>query len=233
MRQGKIVGVVLVFHDVTERRSNERARIDLLALERNARAEAEAISRMKDEFLLTVSHELRTPLNSILGWARLLTQGQLDQGTAGRALTSVLESAKTQARLIDDLLEVSRIVAGKLRLKLGPVALGAVVESAIETVRPAAAAKNIQLRTKLAPEPITVTGDADRLLQVIWNLLSNAIKFTPAGGAVEVALEQHDAEVKIGCATRGKALARSLCPTYSSGFAKPIAPARGALAAWA
>src|SRR5205085_7756103 len=110
---GKIVGVVLVFHDVTERRSNERARIDLLALEQNARAEAEAISRMKDEFLLTVSHELRTPLNSILGWARLLTQGQLDQGTAGRALTSVLESAKTQSRLIDDLLEVSRIVAGK------------------------------------------------------------------------------------------------------------------------
>jgi PAS domain S-box-containing protein len=217
---GNLIGVILVFHDVTERRRNERERAELLELERQARAEAESLSLVRDEFLLTVSHELRAPLNSILGWAHLLSQSSLDPNTAERALASILDGARLQTRLIDDLLEASRIVAGKLHLNLDSIELGAIVESAIKTIRPAAEAKNIQLWVKLTSEPITVRGDADRLLQVVWNLLSNAVKFTPAGGSVEVSLERQPDQVEIVVHDTGQGIDPEFLPYVFERFSQ-------------
>ena len=209
---GQIIGTVLVFHDVTERRHVERQRAELLSLEQEARTHAEAASRMKDEFLLTVSHELRTPLNSILGWAQLLSRGQLDSTSAVKASASILRNARSQAQIIEDLLDVSRIVAGKMRLKISSVELGPVIETAIETFRLAAEAKNIRLQARLQAEAIKVMGDPDRLLQVIWNLLSNAIKFTPNGGAVEIQVERENAQAKILVKDTGQGISPEFLP---------------------
>ncbi|MFY9821969.1 MAG: response regulator [Thermoanaerobaculia bacterium] len=164
----------------------ERAR--LLVLEQGARKDAEEANRMKDEFLATLSHELRTPLNAILGWVQVLRTGKLDEAAGARALETIERNARSQAQLIADLLDVSRIITGKLRLELKPVALGRIIDSALDSLRPAADAKAIELAVSLAPLASPVLGDTDRLQQVIWNLLSNAIKFTPRGGRVEVRL---------------------------------------------
>lgn len=147
-------------------------------------------NRIKDEFLAMLSHELRSPLNAIIGWLSLLRSRQFDAATTTRALETVERNAKAQARLVEDLLDVSRILQGKLRLTLRPLKLLPVVEAAIDTVRPTAEAKNVQLHVTLDPKIGKVSGDAERLQQVIWNLLSNAVKFTPKGGRVEVKLEQ-------------------------------------------
>jgi signal transduction histidine kinase/DNA-binding response OmpR family regulator len=167
----------------------------------NARlyTEAEAANRAKDEFLATLSHELRTPLTAILGWARLLRAGNLPEGTVGGALETVERNAKAQAQLIDDLLDVSRIVTGKLRLDARPVEMGRVIEAAVESVRPAASARKIRLEVELEPLGIPLLGDAGRLQQVAWNLLSNAVKFTPEGGRVGVLLRRAgpDAEFRV------------------------------------
>jgi signal transduction histidine kinase/DNA-binding response OmpR family regulator len=167
----------------------------------NARlyTEAEAANRAKDEFLATLSHELRTPLTAILGWARLLRGGKLPEGTAGGALETIERNAKAQSQLIDELLDVSRIVTGKLRLDTRPVELARVIEAAVESVRPAARAKKIRLEVALEPLGVPLLGDAGRLQQVAWNLLSNAVKFTPEGGRVGVLLRRagSDAEVKV------------------------------------
>ena len=167
----------------------------------NARlyTEAEAANRAKDEFLATLSHELRTPLTAILGWARLLRGGNLPEGTAGGALETIERNAKAQAQLIDELLDVSRIVTGKLRLDTRPVEFGRVIEAAVESVRPAARAKKIRLEVELEPLGGLFLGDAGRLQQVAWNLLSNAVKFTPEGGRVGVLLRRAgpDAEVRV------------------------------------
>ncbi|HEX8338399.1 MAG TPA: response regulator [Pyrinomonadaceae bacterium] len=185
--------------EVAERKQAEQERARLLVREQAARAEAEAANRAKDEFLATLSHELRTPLTAILGWARLLRSGNLPEGAVGGAVETIERNAKAQAQLIDELLDVSRIVTGKLHLDTRPVEIGPVIEAAVESVRPAARAKKIRLEVELEPLGGTLLGDAGRLQQVAWNLLSNAVKFTPEGGRVGVLLRRAgpDAEVRV------------------------------------
>jgi signal transduction histidine kinase len=178
---------------VREWAEQERGR--LLFLEQEARQQAEEANRMKDEFLATLSHELRTPLNAVLGWVQVLRAGKLDAASTTRALETIERNARAQAQLIADLLDVSRIITGKLRLDFKPVELRRIIEAVLESVRPAADAKGILLDISVAPLASPVLGDADRLQQVVWNLLSNAIKFTPRGGRVEVRLrEAHEGE---------------------------------------
>jgi PAS domain S-box-containing protein len=187
---GEVLGVALVFSDMTDRRRYEEERAALLVRERELRAEAERASRAKDEFIATVSHELRTPLNAVLGWARLLKGGKLDSAATKRALEAIERSAFTQAQIVDDLLDVSRIVRGQLKLDVLDADLAAAVEAAADTVRPAANAKGIALHLDLVPGAGAVRGDPARLQQVVWNVLANAIKFTPPGGRVDVRLER-------------------------------------------
>jgi CheY-like chemotaxis protein len=171
--------------------------VRLLAREHRAREEAEAANRMKDEFLATLSHELRTPLNAVLGWAVTLRTARLDPATSARALEAIERNARAQSQLIEDLLDISRIVSGKLRLEVRIMDPITVVEAAIEAMRPAAASKDLALVATLDPRAGPVWGDPDRLQQVVWNLLSNAIKFTPKGGRVDVRLSQVEASVEI------------------------------------
>lgn len=181
-----------------------------IAAEQAARAEAETANRMKDEFLATLSHELRTPLNAILGWAQMLQIASLDPETSRQAVEAIVRNAKSQAQLINDLLDVSRIISGKIRLERRSVNLGHVIATAVESCRPAAAEKEIDLNVEIeattgGPADMRVIGDVMRLQQVVWNLLSNAIKFTPEGGHVEVRLRRsgHLAEVVVRDSGRG------------------------------
>jgi signal transduction histidine kinase/AmiR/NasT family two-component response regulator len=183
--QGELLGHVGTLEDITDRKQAEEARAQVIR-EQVARQEAEAANRMKDEFLATLSHELRTPLNSVLGWARLLRTRSFDEATTARALETIERNAKSQAQLIEDILDVSRIIRGKLHLNLRPIRLAPVIEAAIDSVRPSAEAKSIQLEALLDPLVDLVAGDPDRLQQIVWNLLTNAIKFTPEGGKIEV-----------------------------------------------
>lgn len=184
----QLIRMTGILSDISERKWYESEREQLLENERLARQEAENANRMKDEFLATVSHELRTPLNAIQGWTQLLQQGRLAGAAVHRALETIERSAHMQNQLIEDLLDVSRIVAGKMRLQVASISLGHVIEQALESVGPAAAAKNIALICQLQSSHPPMVGDANRLQQVVWNLLSNAIKFTPAGGEVIVRL---------------------------------------------
>jgi len=188
LREGKPVAVQGIARDIRERRRIETERAELLTREQAARAEAELANRAKDEFLATLSHELRTPLSAILIWARLLRSGRLDAEARARALEVIERNTKLQARLIEDLLEVSRIIAGKLRLEWTPVDLASTVDGAIDAVRAAADAKDITLELELERDLGPVRGDRNRLQQIVWNLVSNAIKFTPSGGSVNVRL---------------------------------------------
>ncbi len=179
---------------------------------RQARVEAEAANRLKDEFLATLSHELRTPLTSILGWTRLLQTGDFDAEKSKRALETIERNARAQNQLIDDLLDVSRIITGKLRLDVSPVELSMVIEAAVDVVRPAAEARNIRLRMLLDPSAGAVSGDANRLQQVVWNLLTNAVKFTLKGGQVEVRLERVNSHVEIAVSDTGQGIAPEFVP---------------------
>jgi signal transduction histidine kinase/ActR/RegA family two-component response regulator len=172
-------------HEIEERKRVERDRLVALERERDA-------NRLKDEFLATLSHELRTPMNAVLGWARVLRSSPVDEPTHDRGLESIERNARAQARLIEDLLEISRIVTGKLRLQIREVDLAAVVETAVDIVRPAALAKRLRLDATIEARPSLTQGDPDRLQQVIWNLLSNAVKFTPPDGQVSVRLMRKD-----------------------------------------
>ena len=192
--QGEVIGASRIARDVTERKRAEEAIRAAYEKESAARAESEQASRLKDEFLATVSHELRSPLNSILGWSKMLSANRLDEEQSARALEVIYSSAQAQNKLIGDLLDVSRIITGKLRLEVSMVDLIPIIEAAMDVVRPAADAKQIRLVSSLDPAAGPVSGDADRLQQVVWNLLSNAVKFTPAGGQVGVRLEREDAE---------------------------------------
>jgi signal transduction histidine kinase/ActR/RegA family two-component response regulator len=198
--------------DLAERKRVEQERAALLEREREARQLAEEANRMKDEFLATISHELRTPLNAILGWTRLLTMGKLDPGSADRALETIERNARAQAQLIDDLLDVSRIMSGKLRLRVEAVDLARVVESALESVRPAATAKGITLATDLDRATGAVSGDANRLEQVVWNLLANAVKFTPLGGHVTVRLAAADTYAVVDISDSGPGIDEAFLP---------------------
>jgi PAS domain S-box-containing protein len=211
-RQGRPRGAIGAFVDVTELRLAEQERERLLDREKAARAAAEAESRAKDEFLATVSHELRTPLHAILGWTQILLSRGLPDEELTRVVTTIDRNARAQARLVDDILDVSRIVTGKLRLDARPIELYPLVQAVIESQRPAADAKSIYLSAKLDPLAGPVLGDAHRLQQVIWNLASNAVKFTPPHGMVAVALERDGGGVRLSVRDTGPGIAAEFRP---------------------
>jgi signal transduction histidine kinase/CheY-like chemotaxis protein len=198
----------------------QRMSASLLLREERARAEAESANRLKDEFLATVSHELRTPLNSILGWAQLLQTDTLDEGSSTRAMKTIERNTKTLAQIIDDLLDVSRIITGKLRLEVHPVELHSVVEAALEAIRPATDAKNIQLNVSLDAQVGAVSGDLGRLQQIVWNLLSNAIKFTPSGGQVSVKLERIGSRARVTVSDSGEGINPAFLPYVFDRFSQ-------------
>jgi signal transduction histidine kinase/ActR/RegA family two-component response regulator len=177
-----------------------------------AREAAEAANNAKDQFLSTLSHELRTPLNAVYGWATMLERGQLGAEQAQRALQIILRNVTAQVRLIDDLLDLSRVASGKLRLAVQPVDLQRVIEDALDGIRPAAEAKNIRLQPVLASPGGPVSGDPDRLQQVVWNLLSNAVKFTPKGGRVQIQLQRVNSHVELLVSDTGQGIQPDLLP---------------------
>ncbi|MCA1634436.1 MAG: response regulator [Acidobacteria bacterium] len=208
---GEKLGAVVVMHDITTQRQAEEERAHLIQ-EREARKTAEESNSLKDEFLATLSHELRTPLTAILGWTSMLGAGLLDEQTTARALSTIHRNARAQNQLIDDLLDVSRIITGKLRLDVSTIELAQVIEAAVDAVRPAAEAKGIRLQVLLDPQVGAVSGDAARLQQVFWNLLTNAVKFTPKGGRVQVRLERINSHLEITVSDTGKGIDLEFLP---------------------
>jgi PAS domain S-box-containing protein len=218
-REGRLTGIVLVFKDVSERRRIELERQGaaaerdrLLDAERAARADAERASRVKDEFVGMVSHELRTPLNAILGWTQLMMSGKRDPAMIERGLEIVARNTRLQAQLISDLLDISRIVSGKLQVDVQAVDLRAVARDAIETVRHDAAAKDIRIELHDDHSTGTIAADPARLQQVIWNLLSNAIKFTGRGGRIDVTLHHHDGHAELTVSDTGAGIRADVLP---------------------
>ncbi|MGE0130578.1 MAG: ATP-binding protein [Blastocatellales bacterium] len=203
--------VLYTCREITQRKEAEKER-DRRIREQTARFEAETANHAKDEFLAMVSHELRSPLTAMLGWARLLRTGRLDETSSAHAVEVIERSARSQERLIEDLLDISRIVAGKLRLDLNKIELAPVIEAAVDDVSPAAEAKDIQLRVSLDPSIGPVPGDSARLKQVVLNLLSNAVKFTPQGGSVEIRLARADSDARIIVSDTGKGIKAEFLP---------------------
>jgi PAS domain S-box-containing protein len=208
---------IAAIRDISERRKTELERAKLIR-EQAARGEAEAASRMKDEFLTILSHELRTPLNAVYGWARLLQGGQLSKADAARALEAIVRNSNAQVQLIDDLLDISRIVTGKMRLDIRTVDLPVVIEAALDTVRPAAAAKGIRLEAVLDRDAGPIAGDPDRLQQVVWNLLMNGVKFTPKDGRVQVQLQRVNSHVEIIVSDTGQGIGPDILPLIFDRF---------------
>jgi CheY-like chemotaxis protein len=196
----------------TERKRAEERLAELLDSERAARGEAEKANRLKDEFLATLSHELRTPLNAVIGWARMLQSGRLDQDSASHALEVIERNAWAQKQIIEDILDVSRVITGKLQLNLTPVDLVTIVDAALDAVRPAMEAKEIKIETFLDSSLRLVSGDPDRLQQVVWNVLSNAAKFTPAGGRVEIGVSQKNGHVEVNVKDTGPGIDPTFLP---------------------
>ncbi|MEP0750825.1 ATP-binding protein [Trichocoleus sp. Lan] len=209
---GQVQGLAKIMRDFTDRKQAEEERTRLLARAQEARTQAESANRMKDEFLATLSHELRSPLNAMLGWTTLLRTRKFDAATTARAIETIERNAKAQARLIEDLLDVSRIIRGQLRLTVRSMELIPVIESAINTVRPAADAKNIQVHLLVDTFVGLISGDPDRLQQIIWNLLTNAIKFTPEGGRVEVYLQGDRSHAEISVRDTGEGISPDFLP---------------------
>jgi PAS domain S-box-containing protein len=218
--EGKIIGAVVIFRDITERRAVEEERSKLLTSERVAREKAEAASRSKDEFVAMISHEIRTPLNSILGWAQMLRRGKFDQAETDRAVEIIERNARSQSQLIEDLLDISRVITGKLTLNVRSVELAQIIESALDSIRPAAEAKDIQLQARLESRGSLVSGDPNRLQQVIWNLLSNAVKFTPRHGRVDVSLERIDSQLQIAVSDSGVGINPEFLPFVFDRFSQ-------------
>ena len=204
---------------IAQRRRAEAERAVLLSREQEARREAERVNRMKDEFLATLSHELRTPLNAMLGWANLLETGELDAGHLQRAVKVIKNNAFAQKQLIEDILDVSRIINGKMVLKTSSVDVCGIVETALDTLRPAAEAKRITVTTDVPDVPNTC-GDGDRLQQVVWNLLSNAIKFTPREGRVDVRVENRGTDLRIVVSDNGGGIAPAFLPHIFDRFSQ-------------
>ena len=210
--RGKLVSVLSLVLDVTARQSAEEERAASLLRERDARRHAEEADRLKDEFLATLSHELRTPLTSILGWASMIRNGEVEGSNASRAIETIERNARSQARLIDDLLDVSRIITGNLRLDLHPLNLAPIVEAALDALRPTADVKGIKLQTHFVQEECLVKGDSNRLRQVIWNLLSNAIKFTQRGGSVSIDLNCVETTARLTVSDTGDGISPGFLP---------------------
>jgi PAS domain S-box-containing protein len=216
----KVVGASTMARDVTERKRAEAERTKLLEREQEARQQAEEASRMKDAFLATVSHELRTPLNPILGWAYNLRMGAVEPDLLQEGLESIERNARIQSQLVEDLLDVSRIVSGKLNMNVQPVHLQHVIEAAVESVHLAAQAKRIELVLHFEPEVPLVVGDPGRLQQVFWNLLSNALKFTPEEGRIEVRLRQTDSHVEASVTDSGDGIPSDFLPHVFDRFSQ-------------
>ncbi len=210
--EGNVVGASKVARDVTDRKLAEVEREKLLASEKQARTQAEEANRLKDEFLAVVSHELRSPLNAITGWASLLKTGRLTDEQTQRAVGTIQRNAQLQNQMIEDLLDVSRIVSGRMRLDIRPFQLIDVIEAAIDVIRPAAEAKGMRLQTFLDPVAGPVAGDPDRLQQVMTNLLSNSVKFTPRGGRVQVQLHRVNSHVEIMVTDTGEGIGSEVLP---------------------
>jgi PAS domain S-box-containing protein len=215
---GDLRGYAKIMRDTTLQKSAASEREELLQRELAARSDADQANRIKDEFLAIVSHELRTPLNAILGWTRMLTSGQLDPVRARHAVEIVERNARAQAQLIEDLLDVSRIVTGKLQLDMCPLLLRDVVSAAVESVVHAAEEKGVRLVFDPAGEPGPMEGEAGRLQQVVWNLLSNAIKFTPAGGEVVVRLRRTDGSLLLTVRDTGEGMETTDLPLIFDRF---------------
>jgi signal transduction histidine kinase/ActR/RegA family two-component response regulator len=199
--------------ELADRRGSELVERSVeLAQEQAARAKAEEADRAKDQFLAMVSHELRNPLSPILAWSRMLKLGTLDRDKQAAAIGAIERNATSQAQLIDDLLDVSRIVSGKLRMDVRPIALDGVIEAAVDVLRPSADAKQIRLQLVIDPRAGAVLGDPDRLRQVVWNLVSNAIKFTPKSGRVQVALERVNSHLELSVSDTGQGIAPKMLP---------------------
>jgi PAS domain S-box-containing protein len=238
---GYVVGASKIARDITERKLAEKAleearrtsdsanteRQRLLESERAARSEAERANRIKDEFLATLSHELRTPLNAVLGWATTLSIGSPRTEEIAQGLDAIERNARVQAQIIDDLLDMSRIISGKVRLDIQSLDLPTVITDAIETVRNTALAKGVLLRTVIDPLNVPISGDPNRLQQVFWNLLNNSIKFTPKGGRVEVLLKRLDSHVEISIIDTGEGISPEFLPYIFNRFEQADAsPAR-------
>ncbi len=204
--------------EIEQRRQvEERLRLALVG-EQMARAESETANRMKDEFLATVSHEIRTPLNAIIGWSYLLRSGSLDKATAARAVETIDRNAKAQAQLIEDILDVSRMITGKLRLNNEPVDIASVINAAIDSVQLAIDSKDLHLEVTLDPSARHTVGDASRLQQIVWNLLANAIKFTPTGGHIEVKVERAADDLQLRVSDSGQGIGASFLPCIFDRF---------------
>lgn len=208
----EIGGIIIFAENITERKQAAQDREKLLEREQQSRRDAEQANRIKDEFLAVLSHELRSPLNPILGWAKLLQTRQFDQLSTIRALETIERNAKLQAQLIDDLLDVSRILRGKMMLNVCAIDLATVIDAAIETVRLSAEAKRIDIQTVRADNIGLIVGDSGRLQQVLWNLLSNAVKFTPTGGWIEIHLDQVGDNARIRVKDTGKGITPEFLP---------------------
>ena len=216
--QDRLIGAVLVFRDATPQRRVEESfkrlaeeRLRLLENERLARAEAERANRLKDDFLATLSHELRTPLNAVMGWAHMLARRELTEAQQRQALAAIHRNALAQSRLVDDVLDLSRIVTGRMALAAEPVDLSEVVRTTVESFTPAVMAKRQTVQLDLAPSAL-ITGDPHRLRQVVWNLLSNATKFTPDGGAITVCVGRKDSRVEIEVSDTGEGIDPAFLP---------------------
>ncbi len=222
----RVVGASKVVRDITERKRVEEAlkkakeqseaadreRLQLLDSEREARAEAERANRTKDEFLATLSHELRTPLNAVIGWAKILRLRNVGGQELAQGLETIERNASVQAQIIDDLLDMSRIISGKVRLDMQAIDLPTVLHESIETLRTTAEAKGVRLQVAVDPFAGPISGDPNRLQQVFWNLLSNAIKFTPKGGKIQILLERVNSEVEIRVIDTGEGIAAEFLP---------------------
>ena len=206
-----IIGTITIIEDVSERVATERELRAQIASSEAARRTAEAASRVKDEFLATLSHEIRTPLNAVLGWTRILKARDLDPATLRRAIDVIDRNASAQLTLVSDLLDMSRIATGKLRLEIAPIDLEPVALGAIDVIKPAADAKGVRILTSLGSVP-PVSGDTDRLSQVIWNLLSNAVKFTESGGSVTVSLTARAGHVALAIEDTGQGIDPEFLP---------------------
>jgi PAS domain S-box-containing protein len=223
---GHVVGASKVARDITERKKTEEAlkkaaeeaeaanreRLQLLDREREARLQAERANRLKDEFLATLSHELRTPLNAVLGWSKILRLAKLEGEELKQGLDTIERNARVQAQIIDDLLDMSRIISGKVRLDVQRVDLPAVLNESIETLRATAEAKGVRLQAVVDPFAGPISGDPNRLQQIFWNLLNNAIKFTPKGGKVRVVLERVNSHVEVSVIDTGEGIAPEFLP---------------------
>src|SRR5215203_2354540 len=203
---------VSIKRDITTRKKTEEKLAQLLVRERAARADAEKANRLKDEFLATLSHELRTPLNAVIGWSRILKAGRLDNESSVHAIEVIERNAWAQKQIIEDILDVSRVITGKLQLHLGPVDLITVVNAALDAVKPALEAKDIRVERQFQEGLKVIAGDVDRLQQVVWNLLSNASKFTPVGGTVGVRISQDETYAQIEVRDTGPGIAADFLP---------------------